>query len=101
MRRRYVVFLQEGFYPVPRHRREEFVEGLAVRREGFVPLEEILVLGDDLQLPVVLRAGRPVDIDEDGDAVFRVLPGKLGMFQFRLLGLGSSSCRHCRMPDPA
>ena len=56
MGRRDVVF-QERMDAVPCDRRQEFVEGLAVRGEGLVPFEEVFVLGDDLQFPVVLRAG--------------------------------------------
>jgi hypothetical protein len=66
--------------------RKKFIEGLAVGREWFFPLDQILVLRDDLHRPVTVGARGSEYVDENRDIVVCEFAGEFGVFELFLLG---------------
>src|SRR6218665_1855715 len=64
---------------------QKLFPGILVGGEILFPGRHVVLFADDLQRPVLLCAGRSVNIDEYRDAVIFELARKLGMFDLLFL----------------
>ncbi|AAL42240.2 hypothetical protein F3P66_08155 [Agrobacterium fabrum] len=79
---RWILAIQKAANPIFLTGGQEFFPGVLVGRERLVPGGDVVVLADDLERPVLLGAGGPVNINENGDTVILKLAREFRVFYF-------------------